>query len=276
MRIIVTGASSYISRYIIDMILIEGHEVLGISRTKPSIEHPRFFFKECNLVENIPIVDGKWDIIIHMAAHSLLNEKASEYFNVNLLLTNNIRKLALRVLPDVILYASSFKVYGEIRDKVLTENSDRINSCLYGTTKYYGEQLLQEVAPTVSLRMPGVLGKGSHGWIDKIHKSLLINEKITLSSSAYNHIVHAYDVATVFIKIIAKKYYEDEQYNICSSGISTSLEVVEFMKKELGSDSEIVVSDNTDNGFIFSNKKLCSIHSPMTVLDSIKLYLSEF
>lgn len=276
MRIVVTGASSYIARYVIIKLLEAGNEVLGISRTDPKINAKGFSFQECDLTEKIPNIGGGWDAIIHMAAQSLLNKHASEYFSSNLLLTHNVAKMAEFIKPKLVYYTSSYKIYGEIREKILDENSVRINPCLYGETKYYGEKLLEEVVPTLSVRMPGVLAKGSHGWLNNVHQQLTASEEIRLVSSPYNHIVHASDIATLFLKAMKQGVHESAQYNICASGLSTSFEVVSYMKESLGSRSNIVLKEKNEEGFVFSNQKVSGIHVPMDVLASIDLYLSEF
>lgn len=277
MKILITGSSSYIAKYVIDRFLDEGYEIIGISRTDNGIRHENFKQILFDLSTGIPKIEEKIYAVVHMAAQSLLDKKASEYFYSNLAITENVRKLCETISPEVVFYTSSYKVYGEIQDGVLTEESPIINPCLYGITKYYGEKLLEESVPTISFRLPGVLAKGSHGWIDKVHNSLLRNEQIKIINSRYNHLIHALDIFRAIKTIIESKNYTSTCYNASISDIATSLDVVMYLKNRISSSSEIQVFENRLNGgFIFSNKKIEKIVKPMSLIEALDIYLSEY
>lgn len=274
MRFLITGVSSYIARYIAQNLLDNGDAVIGVSRTDPTINHPHFQWIKADLSRNVPEIETCFDYFIHMAAVARLNRPASEYFEANLLLTDNIRKLALRLKPKAVFFTSSIKVYGQIHYKIVEENSPIYNPDLYGMSKYFCEKLLEEACQTISIRMPGTLAKGSYGWIDNVYQKLIKNEDISLKNSPYNHVIHAVDIYRFILKIIETERFKTDQFNICASGLSTSLEVVRLMKDFLNSDSNI--SSVEDNGFhVLSNKKISAIFKPMTVLDTIRLYLDE-
>lgn len=149
MIFLVTGCSSYIARYVIKKLLANGDKVLGISRTNPNIVHHNFTWFAHDLSKSPYKLDAaSADIIIHMAAQSLLNKSATEYLHSNILLTYHVSKMAAELKPKATIYTSSMKVYGDIREKIATEDIDIINPELYGQTKYFGEKILQETIPT--------------------------------------------------------------------------------------------------------------------------------
>jgi len=277
MNFLVTGCSSYIAKYVIKKLLADGDKVSGISRTNPNIVHHNFTWLAHDLSKS-PYKTGaaSVDIIIHMAAQSLLNKSAVEYFHSNILLTYHVSKMALELAPKVVIYTSSMKVYGDIREKTATEDIDMINPDLYGQTKYFGEKLLQETVPTISLRMPGVIAVGSHGWINSVYNKLKTNESLVIYNAPYNHVVHASDIYGIIRQIYTDGYYKNDAFNVCANGITTSRDIVEFMKKELSSRSPIELKD-TGNAIshIISNKKLLKIYSPMNIRDSLSLYVKE-
>lgn len=272
-----TGCSSYIARYVIKKLLADGDKVLGISRTNPNIVHHNFTWFAHDLSKSPYKLDAaSTDIIIHMAAQSLLNKSAMEYLHSNILLTYHVSKMAAELKPKAVIYTSSMKVYGDIREKIATEDIDIINPELYGQTKYFGEKILQETIPTISLRMPGVIAVGSHGWVDGVYHKLKKNDPLIIYNAPYNHVVHASDIYGIIRQICTVGYYKNDAFNVCANGVTTSQDIVEFMENELSSRSPIELKDNRNAvAHVISNKKLLNIYTPMDIKDSIKLYLEE-
>lgn len=277
MIFLVTGCSSYIARYVIKKLLANGDKVLGISRTNPNIVHHNFTWFAHDLSKSpYKLVAASVDIIIHMAAQSLLNKSATEYLHSNILLTYHVSKMAAELKPKATIYTSSMKVYGDIREKIATEDIDIINPELYGQTKYFGEKILQETIPTISLRMPGVIAVGSHGWVDGIYHKLKKNDPLIIYNAPYNHAVHACDIYGIIRQICTVGYYKNDAFNVCANGVTTSQDIVEFMKNELSSRSPIELKDPRNAiSHMISNKKLLKIYSPMDIRDSLRLYVKE-
>lgn len=277
MIFLVTGCSSYIARYVIKKLLADGDKVLGISRTNPGIVHHNFTWLAHDLSKSpCKLNTTSVDIIIHMAAQSLLNKSAVEYLHSNILLTYHVSKMAAELKPKAVIYTSSMKVYGDIREKIATEDIDIINPELYGETKYFGEKLLQETIPTISLRMPGVIAVGSHGWIDSIYHKLKKSDPLVIYNAPYNHVVHACDIYGIIRQISTMEYYKNDVFNVCANGVTTSSDIVKLMKDEILSKSPIELKEHKNAvTHLISNKKLLTIYKPMDIKDSLKLYIKE-
>ena len=277
MIFLVTGCSSYIAKYVIKKLLANGDKVLGISRTNPDIVHRNFNWFSHDLSKSPYKLNAtSVDIIIHIAAQSLLNKSATEYLQSNILLTYHVSKMASELKPKAVIYTSSMKVYGDIREKIATEDIDIINPELYGQTKYFGEKLLQEAISTISLRMPGVIAVGSHGWINSTYDKLKKNESLVIYNAPYNHVVHAYDIYGIIKQICTIEYYKTDVFNVCASGVTTSLDIVKFMKNEVSSQSPIESEDGKNTiTHVISNKKLLRIYNPMDIKDTLSLYIKE-
>jgi nucleoside-diphosphate-sugar epimerase len=277
MTFLVTGCSSYIAKYVIKKLLADGDKVFGISRTNPNITHSNFRWLVHDLSKSPCKLDtASVDIIIHMAAQSLLNKSAAEYLHSNILLTYHVSKMAAELKPKAIIYTSSMKVYGDIREKIATEDIDIINPELYGQTKYFGEKILQETIPTISLRMPGVIAIGSHGWIDSIYHKLKKNESLVIYNAPYNHVVHACDIYGIIRQMCTMGYYKNDVFNVCANGVTTSHDIVKLMKEEILSKSPIELKEHKNAvTHLISNRKLLTIYKPMDIKDSLKLYVKE-
>ncbi|MDR4509097.1 MAG: NAD(P)-dependent oxidoreductase [Candidatus Brocadiaceae bacterium] len=276
MRFLVTGCTSYIAKYVINRLLEQKHTVLGISRSNPEITHGLFTWVEHDLSANPGNIKDPVDIIVHMAAQSLLEKSAEEYIKANILVTRNVKEVALRLKPRAVIYASSIKIYGEIRDAVVTEETDMVNPDLYGVTKYLGEKLLEEAVPTISLRMPGVIAVGSHGWINNIYHLLKRKETISFFDAPYNHVIHAHDIFGIINTVSQMEKITSDYYNVCAQGMSTSLEVIELMSGCIGCNPEVKIRSTARNIFhTICNKKLLNIYKPLDVFETMNLYLIQ-
>ena len=276
MKLLVTGCSSYIGSYVVKNLLKSGHSVVGISRKDPNIKHDDFIWIEHDLTKESDDLDIKSaDIMIHFAAQAWPGKPAMEYVQSNVVLTRNVVNLATRLMPKLIMYSSSINVYGQVKDRELTEKTVILNPCVYGLTKYLGEQLIMESGiPYFIMRLPGVIGIGSHGWINNVFHKLSRNDKLTVKDNPYNNLIHVKDIFDLINQYLEKEINSNFIGNICCDGISNSLHVVYRMKDFLKSKS-IIKHENNENYFTISNQKLKKIYTPMSVLESIELYLNE-
>ena len=278
MNVLLTGSSSYIARYVISALVRQNARVWGVSRRDPGLQLTGFDWIKLDLTR--PVDDEvklpEIDAVVHMAAEARLDKSAEEYFNSNLLLTSRLCRWIERLDPSVVVYTSSHLVYGQVRTAELTEESDIINPALYGMSKYLGERLLEQAAPTVSLRLPGVIGVGSYGWIDSLCRRFLADEDVQVYNSRYNHLIHAHDVAGCISTLCSNPPKRSVAFNVCADGATTALEVANWMHSRLCSRSRIKVSDEVRAvDYLISNRKLRDLYQPMDIFQSLDLFVSE-
>ena len=242
MRILITGCSSYIGKYLVKKFLEKKqHKLYGVSRSNPKIFNKIFTWYKHDLAKS-PLKKIKdIDIIIHIAGAAFRPENNFEsYLKKNVFLAYNLGKTAQLLKPKVIFFTSSREVYGEILTKVLTEKNKIKNPKFYGQSKYMAEQILSGFCKTISLRLPSVLGKGTHGWISNVYKNMKINKKIKFINCKFNNFVYVEDVFKIINHFIEKKIFIDNQFNVSCSNVTSSEKVLKIMKKHLNSNSKIV------------------------------------
>ncbi len=187
----------------------------------------------------------------------------------------NLGKTAELLKPKVIFYTSTREVYGEILTKVLSEKNKIKNPIFYGQSKYMAEQILSGFCKTISLRLPAVLGKGTHGWISKVYKNMKINKKIKYINCKFNNFIYVGDIFEIINHFIKKKIFINDQFNISCSNITTSERLLKIMKKRLNSNSKIVKQKKILNTYTISNKKLSKYFKTSTVEDTISKFLKD-
>ena len=102
-----------------------------------------------------------------------------------------------------------------LKKKILFENYKSYKPNSYGISKIECEQLLINYnkltkTPYIILRLPGVVGYGSHSnFITNITKKIYKNEKIVVSNrnDYFNNIVFIDDLSRYILKIIKTKKF---------------------------------------------------------------------
>jgi len=179
MRCIVTGASGFIGSHLVDALLADGHEVLGVDdlstgRLK-NLDAARnsgaFRFLEKNIrdlsVADLLFADCDW--FFHLAGRadlvpSIVNPE--DYFQVNVEGTFRALQLARELGVKRFLYAASSTCYGIPDTYPTPESAPCKPEHPYALTKLMGEEMVvhwQKVyqLPTLSLRLFNVYGPRS-------------------------------------------------------------------------------------------------------------------
>ncbi len=157
MRVLVTGCAGFIGSHLVDRLLQDGHDVVGVDAFVPyyprqrkvsnlsaSVEHPRFTFHEADLrtASLSPIVDGV-DVIVNEAAMPGLPRSWTDmelYVGCNLLALQRLLDAAVAAGVPRIVHASTSSVYG--REAVGDETLPLRPISPYGITKLAAEHLL--------------------------------------------------------------------------------------------------------------------------------------
>ena len=262
--------------YLIKEFLKTDNKIYGISRNNPKIKNKKFKWFKHDL-SKLPFKKiKKVDIIIHIAGAALRKENQyTDYVTGNVLMAYNLSLSAKFYSPKVIFYTSTREIYGDISASVLTEKNDIKNPIFYGQTKFLAEQILASNCNTISLRLPAVLGKGTHGWISGVLKSMLKNQKINFINSKFNNFIHVSDLYNIISSFLKKNYFFTDQFNVSCSNVITSKKVLLIMKKFLLSKSQIIQQKKKTSSYTISNTKLSKYCNTMTVENSIKKYLIE-
>jgi nucleoside-diphosphate-sugar epimerase len=184
MKVVVTGATGHVGRYAVAALASAGHEVIALSRSGALPEEPfgqaerrgqvrgvALDLTEESSVEALtPLLTSK-SVLVHLAAWHPERTAATGARERRALLEANVHG-TLRVLEAarrgrvaVVVYASTFEVYGDVVGAPITEESRVHPITDYGATKLSGEDHLlafayEEKARVVALRMPAIYGPG--------------------------------------------------------------------------------------------------------------------
>ena len=169
--ILVTGSSGLLGAPIVNSLLKDGYNVIGLDPIDLNEQHKNFdYFWSDNLnVETVHLCLEKYKInkIIHAGGISgpmLFNDNPYIIINNNIFLTLNLIE-AVRLYKKVsrVIFCSSISAYGELNEKNLDETHKFTPNNLYGATKASCDLILEQYyqkykIDIISLRFSTVYG----------------------------------------------------------------------------------------------------------------------
>ena len=251
-RILITGASGFIGRFLVDEALRRGYDVWAGVRSGSSREHLK---DECirfidlkydnkaaltKQLSEIVSVYGPWHYVIHNAGITKALD-TSDFYRVNALYVHNlIEALAdSNCKPAKFLLMSSLSSYGPVNENSLKpiriDDEQRPNS-VYGKSKLKAELYVKTQAyfPYVILRPTGVYGPGDKDYLMEI-KSIKsgFDMKVGMRPQKITFI-YAKDLAVAAFLAIENSSVLNKSYFIADGDVYTDSEFAGIVKRLLG------------------------------------------
>ena len=181
-KILITGASGFIGRFLVEDCLKRGYEVYATVRKTSKIDHlkhldVRFIVVDLSHIDSLvsTLKDlPKMDFIIHNAGLTKAFEQ-QDYISTNVTLTKNLVEALKKSdrVPTKLLYVSSLAAYGPGNpDSIEPVTNESIPQPVtsYGTSKLAAERFVmkQEQIPWIVVRPTAVYGPGERDIFEAI------------------------------------------------------------------------------------------------------------
>lgn len=200
MKCLVTGAAGFIGSHLCELLIKQGHSVLGIDNLangrvenlSPFRGHSYFEFQEVDIRDRKKMdqLSYKPDWVFHLAALADIVpsiESPQAYYDTNVTGTFNILEFSKAKGVKKFLYTASSSCYGLVEQFPTSELAPISAQYPYALTKYLGEELVMHwhrvyKLPALSLRLFNVYGprsrtSGTYGAVFGVFLAQKLNNK---------------------------------------------------------------------------------------------------
>lgn len=247
MNVLVTGATGFIGRHLVERLTNEGHHVRALVRPKTDatwfdpfgVEVVRGDLGDASAVERAA---EKRRVVYHLAATTestgLLSRRDVQVANIQG--ASNVALAAVRAGVERLVFCSSVAVYGRIaKSQLIDEDTDTSPDSPYGESKVLGEQVVLSARqrsglPVVVARISTVWGPGTTSWLGVFRSIASGRFRLIGNGTNYHHIADVSDVVEGLLLCGSVKGAEGRTYILSGSESMQLRELVKMIGEEVG------------------------------------------
>jgi len=206
----------------------------------------------------------------------------SEPFSTNVEGLNNLLDVLKEKNKEMkIIYFSSMTVYAQNNTSPVQESSNLAPLHSYGLSKVYAEALVKYYdLRSVIIRIPGIYGGDRQSGLiyNTVHK-LKQGEAINIDTSTlgYWETLHIDDMLLMFSGFLDRYKFDDKfsVFNIAYGEKTDFISTIQFIKKQLKSNSIITVNRKYRDFYLSNAKVLTLTSKPMPFKERLEQYIGE-
>lgn len=247
MTILVTGATGFIGRHLVERLVTTGEQVRALVRQSApvdwldalGVEILRGDIGDAGAVERAA---DKCRIVFHLAAKTesagLLSRQ--DVYVANVRGTENVTRAALRAGVERLVFCSSVAVYGRIaKNRMIDEKTETDPDSPYGESKVRGEQVVlsarqHDGLAVVVARISTVWGPGTTSWLGLFRSIASGQFRVIGKGTNYHHIADVSDVVEGLLRCGSVKGVEGRTYILAGSESVQLRRLVELIGEEVG------------------------------------------
>ena len=261
-KVVVTGAAGFIGSNLVDSLLNQGIEVLGIDNfstgriefLSEALNHPKFTLLKEDLYfgEDLSNIFVGMDAVFHLAANADVRfgpDHPARDLEQNTIATHKVLEAVRKAGVKKFIFSSTGSVYGEAEVVPTPEDAPfPIQTSLYGASKLACEGLIAAYAESFGIqawifRFVSILGpRYTHGHVYDFYNQLMKHpEKLVVLGNGHQKksYLHVSDCIEAVHKSISKS---TDPINIINLGVDGYCEVrdsIGWITDELGLDPEL-------------------------------------
>ncbi len=253
MRVLVTGGSGFIGRYLMTELQLRGVSVLGTTMDQTAENLTPVSLSDRRKLTEI-IEEFAPDSIVHLAAIALVTHTdIQQIYGVNVLGTENLLEaiMAAKIKKPTVLLASTAGIYGNQEELFLSENMPYKPFNHYSYSKMVMEMLARQYADDMTIHIVrpfNIIGSGQAEsfLIPKIVRHFVDREPVLKlgNINSVRDYVEAQRCAWVLAELLTKQYKDPFTVNICAGRGWTGHDVLDFLTDISGYRPRIEISEN--------------------------------
>jgi nucleoside-diphosphate-sugar epimerase len=286
LRILISGAGGFVGGHLAAAMGRDGHEVVALARRKAVAslagrENVRTAWADiADRADALPA--GPFDALIHCAAAipSAVPDEA-ELTRINVEGSRRLFAHAIEAGAGVIVFCSSMAVYGRITADIVDPDTPIDAPGSYGRSKLQCEALLADFSRAdgslraVSIRLPGVVGTGSHhNFLSDTMKRLGAGEQVSVRNpdALFNNVVHVDDLAGFAGSLLA-----DLPTGHCATTVAAVeplpvRDVVDILQSALGRTGDVLFRREGHSFLVSSEHARRLGYQPATVRNAVQRF----
>jgi nucleoside-diphosphate-sugar epimerase len=281
-RVLISGAGGFVGRRLAVAMARDRHDVVAlVRRSWPAVldQQKGLSVEGADLALAEPLPSGPFDAVIHCAAAipaAVSDEE--ELTRINVEGSRRLFEHAVNAGAGAIVFCSSMAVYGRIEDDVVDRDTPVREPNAYGRSKLECERLLADLSlahsslRALSIRLPGVVGPGSHdNFLSDTMTRLAAGEMVVVrnADALFNNIVHIDDLEHFAGILLDSLPLGHRAITIGAENPLPIRDVVGIMEAAVGR-TDAVRYEHGGRPFLISNEYACSLgYRPATVRDSV-------
>lgn len=266
MRILVTGVSGFSGSYVARALARAGHEVTGLHRSETRFlatlkGEQRIGLVRADLGE-VQKLPGPFEAVVHTAATSPApGVDTARMAHDNVAGTKALIDAALGWRSRAFIFFSSLSLYGNVSAAVVDETTPIIDPDAYGATKHLCELMLADHAstlPSLSLRLPGVLGPGAHrNWMSRVTGALQKGEIVRAYKvdGPFNNAAYVSDISDLIKSVLTRTWEGNDAVVLGAGGMTTVRAAIERLAAGLGVPARIEDMPSAKVAFTLSSDR---------------------
>lgn len=241
----VTGATGFLGGYLVENLIGMGARVSTLARPTSDASHlERLGVKVVRgqLTDRAAIERAMQgcDVVYHLAALTSRTAPSKEdCYQANVVATEQVAEVALKLGVQRMVFCSTAAVYGVIDEPPVDESSPTKTDSPYAETKLMAEEALLSAhraqgLPVVIARFPGVLGYGSPSFIGLFRAIGMGSYRVIGPGDNHTHISHVKDIVQGLRLCGETPGIEGRIYNLASERPVMVNELIDGIARELG------------------------------------------
>ncbi|MDA8792865.1 SDR family oxidoreductase [Bacteriovoracaceae bacterium] len=264
-KVLITGSDGYIGAVMVPMFIESGYEVVGLDcmfysegnlSMEKLVDCPTIK-KDVRDITEEDLAGEKFDAIVHLAglSNDPLGKLNSELtYDINYKASVRLAKIAKKVGVKKFIFASSCSLYGQGKEKALTEESASNPQTAYGKSKIMTEEALSELADDdfcpVYMRNATAFGFSPRMRFDLVVNSLCgfakVDGEIKIlgDGTPWRPLVHIKDISGVAIKLIETEddLIRNQSFNVGDNGENYQIKEIASLVQEFYPDCKITIA----------------------------------
>ena len=288
MRVLVTGASGFSGSFVARGLARAGCDVVGVHRRDTPFlaqlaDEPLVRLVRVDLAGAAELV-GPFDAVVHTAATS-----PAPGVTAARMVRDNVGALqALIAAAEAwrcrgFVFFSSLSLHGAIASGVVDETTPIVDPDVYGATKFLCEGLLaerSEALPSLSLRLPGVLGPGAHrNWLSGVAAQLQAGATISAFhlDAPFNNAAHIADIARLVQTALGRGWRGADAVVLGARGAISVGSAIGRLAAGLGVELRLVERSSAKPSFVLSSDRAIERwgYDPLEIGALIDRYAAE-